>query len=63
MDICLTGLAPGKYKLYAFDQIDAGAFYDPDYMRTFEKNGESLDVTEGSKFSHELQLIINDKVL
>jgi len=59
----LRGVAPGKYKLYALDQIDGGAFYDPDYMKAFENNGDSLDVTEGSKLSHDLQLIINDEAL
>jgi len=58
----LRGLAPGKYKLYAFDQIDAGAFYDPDYMAAFESKAETIEVSEGSKLTHELQLIINDEM-
>jgi protocatechuate 3,4-dioxygenase beta subunit len=58
----LRGIAPGKYKLYAFDQIDAGAFYDTEYMKPYESKGESLDVTEGSKLTHDLQLISNDEM-
>ena len=58
----LRGLTPGKYKLYALDQIDAGAFYDPDYMAAFESKAETIEVSEGSKLTHELQLIINDEM-
>ena len=58
----LRGLTPGKYKLYALDQIDAGAFYDPDYMAAFESKAETLEVSEGSKLTQDLQLITNDEI-
>ena len=57
----LRGLAPGKYKLYAFDQIDSGGYYDADYMKPFESKGEEVEVSEGSKVTHDLQLIVNDE--
>jgi hypothetical protein len=58
----LRGLTPGKYKLYALDQIDAGAFYDTEYMAAFESKAEALEVSEGSKLTHDLQLIVNDEM-
>jgi hypothetical protein len=58
----LRGLTPGKYKLYAFDPVDAGAFYDSDYMAAFDSKAETLEAAEGSKLMHDLQLIINDEM-
>jgi hypothetical protein len=57
----LRGIAPGKYKLYAFDQIDSGAFYDVDYMKPFDGKGETVDVSEGDRLTRDLTLIVNDE--
>jgi hypothetical protein len=36
------------------------AYHDPDYMKTIASKGETMDVTEGSKLTPDLQLIVND---
>jgi hypothetical protein len=56
----LSGIAPGKYRIYAFDQIDSGAVSDADYMHPFESKGEILELTEGAKLTHDLTLIVNE---
>jgi hypothetical protein len=36
----LKSIVPGEYKAYAWDDIESGAFFDPDFMKTFEGKGE-----------------------
>ena len=38
----LTGIAPGEYRLYAFEDIDDGAWLDSNYMATFSGKGEPV---------------------
>ena len=56
----LRGIAPGKYKLYALDHIDPGAYADPAYMETFQGKATSLEITEGAKVTQDLALIVNE---
>jgi|HubBroStandDraft_5_1064220.scaffolds.fasta_scaffold15853_2 hypothetical protein len=41
-------IAPGDYALYTWDEVDEGAWEDPDFMRPFEekKQGEKVTVQE-----------------
>jgi carboxypeptidase family protein len=41
-------VAPGDYALYSWDEVDEGAWEDPDFMRPFEekKQGEKVTVQE-----------------
>jgi hypothetical protein len=45
--ITLNGVAPGVYKLYAWEQIPTGAEQDPDFMRDFDLLGTGVNVTAG----------------
>jgi hypothetical protein len=42
-------VAPGNYKLFAWNRIERGAWNDPDYMRGFESRGVPLRIEEGGK--------------
>jgi hypothetical protein len=44
----IQGIAPGNYKLFAWEQIENGAWQDPEFLRNFEDRGKSIDVREGS---------------
>jgi len=48
---------PGAYKVYAWEDIDSTAHWDPNYVRPFESRGESAEVTEGGHASVSLKLI------
>ena len=50
-------VTPGKYKVYAWEDIDATAHWDPNYIRPFESRGESVEVTEGGHASVSLKRI------
>jgi hypothetical protein len=46
----ITTVAPGSYRLYAWDQVDFNAVrYDPDYIKPFENQGQSVQISEGDK--------------
>lgn len=43
----LNGVAPGTYKLFAWEQIPTGAEQDSDFMREYDLLGTSVNVTAG----------------
>jgi protocatechuate 3,4-dioxygenase beta subunit len=53
----IAGIAPGGYKLFAWEEVEAGAYEDPDYLKTFEALGEPRTIREGSRESAQLKLI------
>jgi hypothetical protein len=55
------GLRPGKYKLYALEDVDQGDIGDPDFMKKYEDSATSINVTEGAKVTQDLKLIPSDK--
>jgi Carboxypeptidase regulatory-like domain len=50
------GLAPGDYKVFAWDDVPADAWQDPDFMRSYEDRGKPVHVTEGSTENVEVRL-------
>lgn len=44
----LRGIAPGDYKVFAWDDIEPGAWMDPDFVRTRESAGKSISIGEGA---------------
>jgi hypothetical protein len=50
-------ITPGKYKLYAFEELDPSSFEDPTFLKPFEEQSEAFDVPEGARISREVQLI------
>ena len=43
----LRGIAPGDYKVFSWDEVEDGAWEDPDFLRTFEDRGQKVSVEEG----------------
>jgi hypothetical protein len=56
----MRGVAPGKYKLYAFDQIENGAYLDPDFLQPYENHGEPIEIAESAHETRDLKLILNE---
>ena len=40
------GIAPGEYKLFAWNDLEGEAYRDPDFMRGYEERGEKIVVRE-----------------
>jgi 5-hydroxyisourate hydrolase-like protein (transthyretin family) len=45
--VSLTGIAPGDYKLFAFEDVEEEAYRDPEYLRAYEDRGEKISFSEG----------------
>jgi hypothetical protein len=43
----LDGLAPGKYRVFAFEEMNSRAFQDPDYLKPIAGLGKDLELKEG----------------
>lgn len=53
----VKGIAPGSYKLFAWEAIEDGAYENPDFVKKYEALGELRTIQEGSRESAQLQLI------
>jgi hypothetical protein len=40
----MKAIAPGDYKLFAFDNIEKDSWMDPDVLRDFESKGTAVSV-------------------
>ena len=55
--IHIDGVAPGDYKVFAWEDMTENAWQDPEVLRLYEERGEPLKVTEGSRLDVKLKLI------
>ena len=53
----LRGIPPGDYKLFAWEEIERGAYQDSAFLRRYEEQGELVEVEEGSRLSVRLKII------
>lgn len=54
----MQGIAPGSYKLFAWEDVDTNqVMYDPDFLKPFDAQAQSIEISEGSKESVQLKLI------
>ncbi len=53
----LKSLDPGEYKLFAWEDVEYGAYMDPDFMKPVEDKGFSVTIQENSHESAQLKLI------
>jgi carboxypeptidase family protein len=51
------GLPPGDYKAFAWEEVDNGAWQDPDFLQQFEERGKPVRVSASSAASVELRVI------
>jgi hypothetical protein len=53
----ITGVAPGEYKLFAWEQIEEGAYQDPEFLKPYENQGQAVTIREGSRETAQLKVI------
>lgn len=56
----IKGVAPGEYKLFAWEDVETGAYEDPEFLKGFESLGESVTIREGRHESKQLKLIVSE---
>jgi hypothetical protein len=42
----LRGIAPGEYKLFSWEEVEADAWQDPEFLKPFEAKGERVNLNE-----------------
>ena len=50
-------ITPGTYKLFAWEDVESFAWFDADFMRTYESRGTEIVIREGAKEKTELTVI------
>jgi protocatechuate 3,4-dioxygenase beta subunit len=53
----MLGLAPGDYKLFAWDDLEHHSVEDPDFIRFFEDRGKEVEVQARAQQQIQLQVI------
>jgi hypothetical protein len=53
----LRGITPGNYKLFSWEEVEQGAWEDPEFLKSFEDKGEKIVVQEGDSKSIDLVTI------
>src|SRR5579864_118154 len=56
----IKGLAPGEYKLFAWEDVENGAYEDPEFLKNFEALGESVAIRDGCRESKQLKMIVSE---
>jgi hypothetical protein len=52
-----SGVAPGDYKLFAWSDIEPGKYYDPDFIRSFERSAPTVSIRENGHQTAQLALM------
>lgn len=53
----LRGLPPGDYRLFAWQQVEDGAWMDPDFLAPMAAKGEKVSLAEGGRESRPLKMV------
>jgi hypothetical protein len=53
----VKGVAPGEYKIYAWEDIEEGAYQDPEFMKPHESDGQAVSIKEKAHETVQLKVI------
>jgi protocatechuate 3,4-dioxygenase beta subunit len=59
--LIMRGIAPGKYKLFSWKNVESNAWEDPDFLKQFEDQGAEITAEENGRLSIQLKLAATDK--
>jgi hypothetical protein len=51
------GVAPGGYTIYAWEDVDAGSWSNPSFMRLHEGSGRQIRIGESQKETVDVRVI------
>lgn len=57
----LRGIAPGKYKVFSWKEVENNAWEDTDFLKPFEDQGKEIAAEENGRITLQLKLIATDK--
>jgi 5-hydroxyisourate hydrolase-like protein (transthyretin family) len=58
----IDGIPPGDYKVFSWEEVETGAWQDPDFIRNFEDRGEPVRINEGGGTSNINLRVISPQV-
>ena len=53
----IRGIQPGDFRVFAFEQVEEGAWADPNFMSRIQDKGQEVEVSEGTEHTVQLQAI------
>ncbi len=53
----LSGIAPGDYKLFAWERVEEGAWQDANFISLDEDRGKAIRIGEGGRVTAEARVI------
>jgi hypothetical protein len=53
----LPNVAPGDYTIFAWEQIEKGAYFDPEFLAQYEDRGKAVHVEESGRMMIKLEAI------
>ena len=53
----MRGLPPGNYTLFAWESVDGEAYYNPEFLKSYEGQGKAVSLGEGERKSLQLRAI------
>jgi hypothetical protein len=53
----ISGVAPGEYKIYSWEEIETGAYQNPDWLKRSELKGRSIAAKQDSHETVSLRVI------
>ena len=53
----MRDIAPGDYKVFAWERVELGAWQDPSFLGTYENSGKSIRIYQGSDASVPVTII------
>jgi protocatechuate 3,4-dioxygenase beta subunit len=54
-----TGVVPGEYRVFAWDEIDSGAWLDPEIRKPFEPQAKSISAKANGREDVQIKAIVN----
>ena len=53
----MRDIAPGDYKLFAWESLDGSEYFDPDFLKQYEVLGRQVHVEELAKLAIDTRVI------
>jgi hypothetical protein len=53
----IQGITPGEYRLFAWENVETGAWEDPDFVQAYESAARAIRINEGTAENVQLQVI------
>ena len=53
----MRNIPPGDYKLFAWENVEPGAWQDSDFIQRYESSGQTIRINEGSNETPQLRVI------